>query len=394
MTKTMKIACAVMAVLMVFTMLSACQGGNSKNYAENNSEFVIGLSAPLTGSAAIYGIAVANSAQMAVEEINAAGGLAGIKFKLVALDDKHDASTIATNFATLLEGGMQVSLGAVTSAPCNEFKTYAKEENVFFLTPSASNDEVPEFDNGFQMCFADGNQGKVAADYVNKTCSGTTIGVFYKSDDPYSVGIINQFKENLDASVKTIETSFNDATATDFSVQIDNMKDCSFVFMPIYYEPASLFMTQARGVIADNAVYYGCDGLDGLASMEGFDINSIPQEISMLSQFNSKSTEGASAAYIKKYVEKYGEDTLNQFGASAYDSVYAIYGAMKKAYEADNKSVYVTMSPSELCEVLKGLFNGGYTCSGVTGETISWDANGYVNKTAVKYIMKEANNAQ
>ena len=394
MKKTMRIACAVMAVLMMVAMLTACQAGKAKNYAANNTEFVIGLTGPLTGGVAIYGTAVANSAQMAVDEINAAGGLNGVKFKLVVLDDKHDASIIATNFATLLEGGMQVSLGAVTSAPCNEFKTYAKDENVFFLTPSASNDEVPEFDNGFQMCFADGNQGKVAADYVNKTCSGTTIGVFYKSDDPYSVGIFDQFKRNLDASVKTVETSFNDATATDFSVQIDNMKDCAFIFMPIYYEPASLFMTQARGVIADNAVYYGCDGLDGLTSMEGFDVSTIPQEVSMLSQFNSKSTEGASAEYIKKYVEKYGEDTLNQFGASAYDCVYAIYGAMKKAYEADSKSVYVTMSASELCEVLKSQFTGGYTCSGVTGETISWDANGYVNKTAVKYIIKEATGGQ
>ena len=390
MKKTMKIACAVMAVLMMVSMLAACQSSSAKNYAANNTEFVIGLTGPLTGGTAIYGTAVANAAQMAVDEINAAGGLNGIKFKLVALDDKHDASTIATNFATLLEGGMQVSLGTVTSAPCNEFKTYAKDENVFFLTPSASNDMVPEFDNGFQMCFADGNQGKVAADYVNKTCSGTTIGVFYKSDDPYSVGIFNQFKENLDASVKTVETSFNDATATDFSVQIDNLKNCSFVFMPIYYEPASLFMTQARGVIADDAVYYGCDGLDGIDSMPGFDLSAIPQEVSMLSHFNSKATEGAAGAFISKYVTQYGSDTLNQFGASAYDCVYAIYGAMKKAYEADSKSVYVTMSASDLCQVLKAQFTGGYTFSGVTGETISWEDNGFVNKTAIKYVIKEA----
>ena len=390
MKKTMRIVCAVMAVLMMVTVLTACQSSKATNYAANNTEFVIGLTGPLTGNAAIYGIAVANSAQLAVDEINATGGLNGVKFKLMMLDDKHDTSTIASNFATLLEAGMQVSLGTVTSAPCLEFKTYAKEENVFFLTPSASSDDVPEFDNGYQMCFADGNQGKVAADFVNQTCAGKTIGVFYKADENYSKGIYDQFKANLDASVKTIETSFNDSTATDFSVQIDTLKECDFIFMPIYYQPASLFMTQAKGIIADNAVYYGCDGLDGLSSMEGFDITAIPQEISMLSQFNSKATEGASAEFIQKYVAKYGADTLNQFGASAYDCVYAIYGAMKKAAEANPSSISVTMSASDLCDILKAQFAGGYTTSGVTGVTISWDTNGYVNKTAVKYILKEA----
>lgn len=379
-----------MATLMIGSAMAGCSGGG-KSYTANNKEFVIGVSGPLTGGAAIYGKAVANAAQMAVDEINAAGGLNGTMFKFVAVDDKHDASAIATNFATLVEGGMQISLGTVTSAPGQEFKTYAKEENVFFLTPSASADDIVQYDNGYQMCFADGNQGKVAADFVNKTCAGTTIGVFYKADETYSKGIYQQFKDNLDASVTVVETSFNDSTATDFSVQIDTLKDCSFIFMPIYYQPASLFMTQAKGIIADNAVYYGCDGLDGLASMGGFDINTIPQEISMLSQFNSNSTEGASGEFVKKYVEKYGSDTLNQFGASAYDCIYAIYGAMKKAYEADNKSISVTMTASEMCEVMKAQFSGGFTSSGVTGDSISWDANGYVNKTAVKYILKEAN---
>ena len=391
MKKMQKITCAVLAVMMMVSLLCACGSNKNDGYTGKNTEFVIGATAPLTGEAAIYGKAVQNAAQMAVEEINAAGGLNGTKFKLMILDDKHDGSTIATNFANLLEAGMQVSLGTVTSGPALEFKTYAKDENVFFLTPSASNDKVPEFENGYQMCFADGNQGMVAANFVNQTCAGKTIGVFYKADEDYSKGIFNQFKSNLDASVKTIETSFNASTSTDFTNQIDTLKNCDFIFMPIYYQPASLFMDQAKGVIADDAVFYGCDGFDGLASMDGFDINSIPQEISMLSQFNSKATEGAPAEFISKYVAKYGDATLNQFAASAYDCVYAIYNAMKAAADKDSKSISVTMSASDLCEVLKAQFSGGFTTSGVTGETISWDANGFVNKVAVKYTLKDAN---
>ena len=385
----------LLTALMVVAMFAGCasSGGSASGdgYTANNTEYVIGVSGPLTGGAAMYGKAVENAAKMAVEEINAAGGLNGVMFKLIAVDDKHDATQISTNYSSLLESGMQLSLGTVTTAPGEEFKNLAAEDNVFFLTPSASGDAIPEHPNGYQMCFADGNQGKVAAEFVNANLAGQTIGAFYKSDEVYSKGIYEQFKANLDSSVKVVETSFSDANATDFSTQIDTLKDCKFIFMPTYYTPASLFMKQAKDIIAADAVYYGCDGFDGIDNIDGFDITSVPQSVTMLSHFNSKATEGPAKEFIDKYVEKYGKETLNQFGASAYDCVYALYGAMKKAIE-EGKEIPVTISASELCEILKGQFNGGYTVTNaVTGESISWEASGYVNKTAIQYIIKEAN---
>ena len=382
-----KFLALMLAVIMVAAMFAGC---GKKGYTSENTEFVIGASGPLTGGAAVYGVAVQNSAQLAVDEINAAGGLNGIKFKLVMLDDKHDAANISTNYSSLLEGGMQVSLGTVTTAPGLEFKNLSNDDNVFFLTPSASGDDIPTNANGYQMCFADGNQGKVAADFINQNFAGQTIGVFYKSDDAYSKGIYDQFKANLDASVTVVETSFSAANETDFSVQIDTLKDCKFVFMPIYYTPASIFMTQAKDIIAADAVYYGCDGFDGIDSADGFDITSIPQAVTMLSHFNSKAEDGAAKEFIDKYVAKYGAETLNQFGASAYDCVYAIYGAMEKAI-AEGKKIDVTISASDLCEILKAQFNGGYTVNGaVTGDNITWESNGYVNKTAIQYVIKDA----
>ena len=339
----------------------------------------------------MYGTAVLNSAKMAVDEINAAGGLNGVKFKLVAMDDMHDATKLPTNYASLFEGGMQVSLGTVTTAPGLEFTNLSAEDNVFFLTPSASGDDIPVHSNGYQMCFADGNQGKVAAEFVNENYKGQTIGVFYKSDEAYSDGIYSQFKDNLDPSITVLETSFTDANATDFSTQIDTLKNCGFIFMPTYYTPASLFMMQGKDIIAPNAIYYGCDGFDGIDNIDGFDISLIPQEVTMLSHFNSKATEGAAKTFIDKYTQKFGKDTLNQFGASAYDCVYAIYGAMKKAVD-EGKDIPVTISASDLCDILKEQFGGGYVyVGGVTGESISWESNGFVNKGAIKYVIKEAN---
>lgn len=387
--KSMKRILAAAAAALLAVSMTAC-GGGSKSYTANNTEFVIGVSGPLTGGAAVYGTGVMNAAQMAVDEINAAGGLNGVNFKLVALDDVHDATKISTNYSTLLEGGMQVSLGTVTTAPGLEFAKLSAEDNVFFLTPSASGDDIPKNDNGFQMCFADGNQGAAAAGYVNEAFAGQTIGVFYKSDDAYSNGIFEQFKSNLDPSVTVVETVFTDANDSDFSAQISTLKDVKFIFMPIYYTPASLFMTQAKDVLAADVVYYGCDGFDGIESAEGFDISAIPQEVTMLSHFNSKATEGAAAEFIAKYTEKFGSDTLNQFGASAYDCVYAIYNAMKAAIDAGTK-IDVTISASDLCDILKAQFTGDFTYSGVTGDNIKWEDNGYVSKNAIKYVIKEAN---
>lgn len=390
--KFIKTLAALLALVFCVGAFAAC--GGSSNYAENNTEFVIGLSGPLTGGAAVYGVAAANAAQLAVDEINEAGGLNGIRFKLIAMDDKHDATNVATNYSAMFEGGMQVSLGTVTTTPGLEFKNLSADDNVFFLTPSASGDDIPTNPNGFQMCFADGNQGKVAAAFVNANYKGQTIGAFYKSDELYSKGIFDQFKSNLDASVTLIEANFTEANTSDFSTQIDTLKDCHFIFMPVYYTPASLFMTQAKDTLAADAVYYGCDGFDGIDCIQGFDINSIPQKVTMLSHFNSKATDGKAKEFIDKYVARFGTDTLNQFAASAYDCVYAIFGAMKKAMD-EGKEIPVNISPSELCEILKEQFNGGYTLAvGATGQNIKWNSTGYVNKDAIQYVIKEAASAE
>ncbi|MBQ4054124.1 MAG: ABC transporter substrate-binding protein [Clostridia bacterium] len=389
-----KILALVLALVMVTAVFASCGKKDDNNDGGDVTGTIkIGVSGPLTGGAAVYGVAVKNSAQLAVDEINAAGGMNGYQLELIATDDAHDATKVNTNFYNMLEQGMQVSLGCVTSDPCLEFCALSAEENVFFLTPSASNDDVPAEANAYQMCFADGNQGKVAAEYVN-TLDLAKVGVFYKSDDSYSKGIFEQFKANLNQSIETVETVFTTANETDFSTQISTLKDCDFIFMPIYYTPASLFMIQAKDIMSANTIYYGCDGFDGIESAEGFDINSIPQEVTMLSHFNSKATEGKAAEYITKYTEKYGADTLNQFGASAYDCIYALVAAMEKAVD-NGEEITPATEASDLCDMLIEIFEDGFTFSGgVTGEegsAISWDESGYVQKIAVKYIIKEAN---
>lgn len=392
--KLRRVLAIVMTIALTFGMvavLASCGGNTEVNYAENNTKIKVGMSGPLTGGAAMYGIAVKNSAQLAIDEINAAGGVNGIMLELVAADDKHDATLVSTTYTTLYEGGCQLYLGTVTTKPGIQFKDYATEDGIFYLTPSASGDDIPTAEGGFQMCFTDSNQGTASAKLFNEDYAGKKVGIFYKADDDYSVGIKNNFVANLDASFgKPVEASFT-GDASLFDTQISLLKDCDVIFMPIYYTPASQFMKQGANTVKADAVYFGCDGFDGIDAVDGFAIDSISQEVSYLSHFDSTATEGPAAAYINAYKEAYPGEPLNQFGAAAYDCVYAMVAAL------EGEEFSATTSAQDFSEILLSKFANGFVFNGVTGKcegenksTITWNADGTVDKEAVKYVVKQA----
>ena len=306
------------------------------------------------------------------------------------------------NFAALYEKGMQLSLGAVTSGACLSFKGLAAEKNLFTLCPSATADDVTkDADTVFQMCFSDSNQGTVAAQqYFNTDAvpAGTKLGILYCSNDAYSKGIYDTFKAALDTSkfAEVAETSFrNDASGnppTDMNSQVETLKNCSYFFMPVYYTPAVTFMLAAKGKIASDAVYFGCDGFDGIdTSVKDFDIHTVTQRVSMLSHFFSGSSDEKVQSFVTAYKNKYGSTPI-QFAASAYDSVYAMYEAVKTA-RAEGKEISYTTAADELGRTLSEIFRSEtFTFSGVTtaGGTATWSAGGTVNKRAEIVVIKEA----
>ena len=401
MKKTLlKVFCMLLCVAMLVPCFASCGDDTIEVPSFSDDTIKIGLSGPLTGGAAVYGLAVRNSAMLAIHEINENGGLNGVKFSFQMYDDKHDPSLVSQGYASLIENGMQISLGTVTTKPGLEYKELSKADNVFVITPSASGDAIPEYSNAFQMCFADSNQGTASAVFFNQNYQGKKIGVFYKSDDEYSTGIRAKFLASLDDALKADikEASFK-GEENQFETQVNVLKDCDVIFMPIYYTPASQFMKAAVGKVANKAVYYGCDGLDGIDAISGFNISEIPQEVSYLSHFNSNATDGAAAEFIEKYNEAFDEEKepLNQFGAAAYDCIYAIYEALKMAVDAGAK-IDGSTSAKDLCTLLSGTFAGNFEFHGVTGKpeangksNISWTADGFVNKEAVKYVVKSAN---
>ena len=376
-----KVIAVLMAVVIVATCFAAC--GNNKN-----TEIVIGISGPLTGSAAQYGNAVVNAAQLAVDEINAAGGINGTNLKLVTADDEGDPGDKAVNaYNSLKDQGMQIFLGTVTSGSCLAVIDKTKADNMFQLTPSASADDVIKNDNCFQICFTDSNQGVGSAQYIADNKVATKVAVIYDSSDAYSTGIYNTFKaEATNKGLEIVaEQSFTKDSNKDFSAQIQACKTAGaeLVFLPIYYEQASLVLKAAESA-SYAPKFFGCDGLDGLLTIEGFD-KKLAEGVMLLTPFAADADDEATKKFVDAYKAKY--DVIpNQFAADAYDGVYIIAELLK----ANN--VTADMSASEICDILKkAICADGFSYKGLTGAgaALKWDKSGAVSKKPMAVVIKE-----
>ena len=381
----------LLAGSMLVTALAGC-GGNTDTQSAGDGQdntdavataFLIGGTAPLTGGAAIYGNAVKNGAELAAEEINAEGG--DIQIKVIFEDDEHNTEKAVSAYNALKDEGIQLSLGAVTSKPGEATAPLHEEDHIFALTPSASSPaNIEGNDVVFQMCFSDPNQGMASAAYIADQQLGTKIGIIYKSDDVYSTGILEQFK--AEAEVKGLEIvaeeSFMDGTENDFSVQLNACKSAGadLLFLPIYYTPASLILTQANA-IGYAPKFFGVDGMDGILAVENFD-TTLAEGVMLLTPFNADATDEKTVNFVTKYKEKYGE-TPNQFAADAYDCVYAYRQALEAA------GCTPDMSASELCDKMIETFPT-ITFEGLTGDGagITWDSNGAVSKSPKGMIIE------
>lgn len=341
--------------------------------------FKVGGIGPITGGAAIYGQAVKNATELAVNEINALGG---VQFELQFEDDEHDAEKAVNAYNSLKDWGMQMLLGTVTSGPCIAVAAETANDNMFQLTPSGSAVECVEFPNAFRVCFSDPNQGAASAQYIGENKLATKIGVIYDSSDVYSSGIYERFAaEAANQGLEIVSAeAFTTDSKTDFSVQLQKAKDAGaeLVFLPIYYSEASLILTQANGM-GYAPMFFGCDGLDGLLNVEGFDL-ALAEGVMLLTPFAADAEDEKTQNFVAAYKEAYG-DIPNQFAADSYDGMYALKAAIEKS------GVTPDMSASEICDALSAAMTE-ITVDGLTSEGITWNADGEPNKApkAVKII--------
>ena len=367
--------------------LAACGGGGAAKGGDGSIK--IGGSGPLTGPAAVYGNAVKNAAEMAVEEVNAKGG---VQFSLQFEDDKHDAEEAATAYGTLKDGGMQISLATVTSAPGAAVSPLYQEDQTFAITPSGSSPSVIYADgeaqtgaygNVFQMCFSDPNQGSGSASYIAAHPDlGSKIAVIYKNDDPYSKGIFNTFKAQAatDGLEIVYEGTFK-GDESDFSVQVGDAQaaGADLLFLPIYYTPASQILTQANKV-GYTPTFFGVDGMDGILDLEGFD-TSLAEGVYLLTPFVANADDEQTKTFVENYKAKYNGEVPNQFAADAYDCIYAMAQACEAA------GITADMSNADICAKMVEQFTS-MTFNGLTGTDMTWNENGEVTKAPKAMIIQ------
>ncbi len=368
----------VVLSLISAMMLSAFAGCGKKD--SSSGAIRIGGTGPLTGGAAVYGNAAKRGAEIAVEEINALGGM---QFELRYEDDTHDAEKAVNAYNILKDWDVQISLGSVTTNPCIATAAETYSDRIFALTPSASSTDVTKGkDNMFQMCFSDPNQGSASAQYISEKALGTKIAIIYKNDDAYSTGIYETFIDKADElGINVVSTTtFNTDSQNDFSVQLNDAKNAGadLVFLPMYYEAAALILDQAKKMNYAPK-FFGVDGMDGILTLEGFD-TALAEGVMLLTPFSADATDEKTVNFVKKYNEKYNE-TPNQFAADAYDCVYAIYEACQKG------EVTPDMTAEEICDIMIAQFTT-MKFDGLTGNGMTWGTNGEVSKSPKGMVIQ------
>lgn len=384
--KNSRILALVLALMMCLALAACGQKTEPADDTADEPMLKMGFSGPLTGPAALYGQAAEHGAQIAVDEINANGG--DLKIDFNPMDDEHDAEKAVYAYQQLKDWGAQVIVGCVTTIPCNAVATDAFNDRMFMLTPSASSPTVLEGkDNVYQLCFSDPNQGTASAQYIAENELATKVAVIYNNADAYSNGIYQNFENAAkDYGLDVVSvTTFTDDTANDFTVQLKDAQQngADLIFLPIYYQPASLILKQAADMQYD-VKFFGCDGLDGILGIDGFD-TALAEGVMLLTPFAADADDDATKNFVEKYQEKYNGETPSQFAADGYDCVYALYNACMQA-DVD----VTTLSSAELCELMIKTFSSEtFSVDGLTGEGMTWKVTGEVSKAPKAVVIQD-----
>ena len=389
MKKLTKVASVAVVLAMLLMCICGCQSKTSSWPAADDKglvELKIGGIGPLTGDYAIYGTATENGAKLAAEEINAAGGVNGFKFNVEFQDSQGKNDLAVSAYGKLLDSGMKVSLGGTLSGETASVVAEAKDDGILVLTPTASSKPaIADNDSAFRLCFNDPDQGKASAQYIYDNALASKVAVFYGSDNDYCVGLYNTFKskcEELGVEIVDVQ-EFTDSTKTDFSTQIASIKNsgATLVFLPIYSAEASLFLTQAYGVLPSDMLYFGADGISTI--LDDIDDTTKAENVFMLTPFSADDTSETVQKFVKAYKDKYGS-VPSQFAADGYDAVYAIAEVLKTA--GVKGDTVASMSTDDFNKTLVETMTK-VSVSGVTGN-MTWTADGETVKDAKAMLIK------
>ena len=382
-----KFLAILLAGAMAFSV-AACSSdeGTTTNDQQETAEggtIVIGGIGPLTGDYATYGVSAKQGAEIAVDEINEAGGVNGMTLQLLFEDDAADPTAAVNAYATLMDDGMNISLGAVTSGSCVAVTEEVKEDGILMLTPSGSQKECTQYDNCFRVCFTDPDQGVYAARFIAENELASTVAIIYERSNDYSNGIAEAFREeaaNVGLEIVT-DQAFTDQSRTDFSVQLQAVADsgAELLFLPIYAQEAAYILTQAQSYDLGDVIFFGVDGMDGIIEKIGADNVALTEGVMLLTPFAADSTDDLTVNFVEKYRELYNA-TPDQFAADGYDAIYIIKAALEQA------GITSVEDPDFNSKLIAAMTEIEVT--GLTG-TMTWSADGEPSKTATAVVITD-----
>ena len=370
-----KIFAIALAAMMITVMFAGC--GNS---GSDDASFVIGGVGPLTGDYATYGISVKQGAELAVKEINEAGGINGVPVELLFEDDQVDAEMAVNAYNKLMDDGMDVSLGAVTSGACIAVSEKANEDGILMITPSGSQVECIQYPNGFRICFGDPEQGVNAAKFLANNNVAKKIAIIYDKSNDYSNGIKETFVSVAPEYGLEIvsEQAFTNQSNTDFSVQLQAIAgtDAELIFLPIYAQEAAYILTQAQSAGMEH-IFFGGDGMDGIVEKIGADNVSATDGLLFLTPFDTQADE-QNIKFTADYQAAYNA-IPDQFAGDGYDAIYTIKAAAEHANVKPGDADFNEKIIAAMTEI---------TVDGTTG-TMTWTADGAPEKAAAVVVLQD-----
>ena len=320
-----KIVSTLIALVMILVCFAGCSSApaadsstpaadsaaTSEEAADSAGTIKVGVLAPLTGSVAEYGVAVANGVKMYVEELNAAGGVNGKQIQLIEYDEEGDSAKAVTGYNSLVDQGVTAIIGDVTTAPTVAVVVESQADQMPMITASATADAVTVaedgtvYENMFRSCFIDPFQGSKMASFASEKLSAKTAAVLYNTGSDYSIGCAEAFQEQAAAmgmEVVAVE-SYADG-ATEFQSQLTNIasKAPDVLFIPDYYSVIALVAQQANAA-GVTATMLGSDGWDSV--LDVVTDASLLEGSYYCSGYSIQDTSEAVQTFVSAYQEKY-----------------------------------------------------------------------------------------
>lgn len=373
----------ISAVTLATTSLlfAACNKAPTPGAAgsgDGGEKIQVGEFASLTGGNASFGVSSHNGTQMAIEEINASGGVLDKKIELTTEDDQTKPGEAAIVVEKLISRNKVIAvLGEVASSKSLEAAPICQDASVPMISPASTNPKVTETgDYVFRVCFIDPFQGTVMAKFAMNTLGKKNVAVLTNQKEDYSVGLATFFKEYLTKNGGTLVSEQKYSSGdTDFRAQLTSIKGTNpeAIFIPGYYTEVGLIAKQARE-LGLTVPLLGGDGWDGstLVSVGGEALENTYYS----NHFSPEDTNPKIQEFVTKYKAKYNA-TPDAMAALGYDSAMILADSIKRANSTEGHALRDAIAATK-------------DYAGITG-VITLDENRNANKPAV--ILKYSGGA-